>query len=75
MVGGRYSSQRGSRANRLITSSAAAACASRSPTRGRYPVSMTRDPDTSPMSSTSGSRRAGPEPGGEETGKGLAGGW
>ena len=34
MVGGRYSSQRGSRANRLITSSAAAACASRTPTRG-----------------------------------------
>ena len=57
MVGGRYSSQRGSIANRLITSSAAAACASRIPTRGRYAVSITRDPETSPMSSTSGSRR------------------
>ena len=35
MVGGRYSSQRGSIANRLITSRAAAGCASRTPTRGR----------------------------------------
>jgi len=73
MVGGRYSSQRGSIANRLITSSAAAACASRTPTRGRYAVSTTRDPETSVISSTSGSRRPAPWP--DTAGNGLAGGW
>ncbi len=75
MVGGRYSSQRGSIANRLITSSAAAAWSSRTPTRGRYAVSTTREPVTSPMSSTAGSRPPATEPGpaGEAAGKGLAG--
>ena len=42
IVGGRYSSQRGSTANRLITSSAAAAFSSRTPIRRWYAVSTTR---------------------------------
>ena len=74
MVGGRYSSQRGSIANRLITSSAAAACASRIPTRRQVRRLDTRDPDTSAMSSTSGSRArpaAGAGHRGERLGRGV----
>ncbi|CAM5579070.1 hypothetical protein SALBM217S_02879 [Streptomyces griseoloalbus] len=50
MVGGRYGSSRGSSANRLITSSAAAAF-SRTPTRPMCRVSTTRRPCTSARSS------------------------
>jgi hypothetical protein len=56
IVGGRYTSQRGSTAKRLITSSAAAAFSSRTVSQPISAVSTVRRPSTSPRSSTPGSR-------------------
>ena len=53
IVGGRYTSHRGLTANRLITSSAAAAFASGTVTRPRSRVSITRRPATSSRASRS----------------------
>ena len=53
IVGGRYTSHRGLTANRLITSSAAAAFASGTVTRPRSRVSTTRRPATSSRASRS----------------------
>lgn len=73
IVGGRYSSQRGSMAKRLITSNAPAAFSSRTVTRPASLVWTPRLPSTSVIASSSAARPSAWAEAAGGGGKGLVG--